>query len=510
VTESVVEVRGLRFAYPGGPPLLAVDSFDVVGPGLVAVVGQSGAGKSTFGALIGGQEQAPYEGSIRVLGREWSALSRRRQDDERQRHRRRIGYIPQGYGLLAHFTPLEMLMLDMGDAGIPEAERGDRARRALRAMGLTDMRDRPIAELSGGQQQRVAIARMLARDVGLVVADEPTANLDPDTTRDVMVALGQAAEAVPVIVITHDRWVADQCQWRLELSAAQEGRQPAVHGPRRLLALSSAAAGHLEMWRADGDGPVRHRWWSDEDEWSEWWDMRLPRRARAAAISASSRGPWDHELLVSDFDGKLWCCDWRTDAWSEWEQVPFEGAARTVALSSAGPGELERWVVDRAGRLWHQWIEGGTWSDWSEMPLDAGSALLTSVAACPRVGGPYELVASDSHGRAWHRWRTGDGWSDWHRLPVEGVRGVDISSARPGHLEIWAVHADGTIRHSWSGQDGRWSAWHGQVLPEGLRATSVAAGSRGDGHHELMARSSDGQVFHRWWGETGWSQWARA
>ncbi|MGY1843953.1 ABC transporter ATP-binding protein [Modestobacter sp. SYSU DS0875] len=218
MAEKIVEVRGLRFSFPDGPTVLSIDEFDVTGPGLVAVVGQSGAGKSTFGALIGGQEQAPYEGSVKVLGQEWSVLAQGRQDDERQLHRRRIGYIPQDYGLLPDYTPWEMLLLDMGDAEIDEEQRTPRAQRALEAMGLAEMRDRRIAELSGGQQQRVAIARMLARDVALVVADEPTANLDEATTRDVVAALRRAAESVPVIVITHDRWVADQCRWRLELS----------------------------------------------------------------------------------------------------------------------------------------------------------------------------------------------------------------------------------------------------------------------------------------------------
>jgi putative ABC transport system ATP-binding protein len=227
VTENLVEVRGLRFAYPEGPAVLAVDEFDVSAPGLVAVMGPSGAGKSTFGALIGGQEQAPYEGSIKVLGQEWSDLALGRGDDERQLHRRRIGYIPQDYGLLPHYTPGEMLMLDLGDADVPEEQWSARAEQALRTMGLEEMGDRRIAELSGGQQQRVAIARMLARDVALVVADEPTANLDPDTTRDVVAALRRAAEGVPVIVITHDRWVADQCQWRLELQPPGEAAQPA-------------------------------------------------------------------------------------------------------------------------------------------------------------------------------------------------------------------------------------------------------------------------------------------
>jgi ABC-type transport system involved in cytochrome bd biosynthesis fused ATPase/permease subunit len=83
VTAPVVEVTGLRFRYPGGPLLLAVDEFCVSEPGLVAVMGESGAGKSTFGALIGGQEQSPYEGSLRVFGQEWSAVVEDGRDADR-------------------------------------------------------------------------------------------------------------------------------------------------------------------------------------------------------------------------------------------------------------------------------------------------------------------------------------------------------------------------------------------------------------------------------------------
>ncbi len=244
MTDPVVDVVGLRFSYPGGPVLLAVDEFRVSEPGLVAVMGESGAGKSTFGALIGGQEQSPYEGSLKVFGQEWSAIVEGGRDADRQLHRRRMGYIPQGYGLLPNYTPEDMLLLDMGDAEIDQAERPGRAERALEAMGLTGMEDRLISELSGGQQQRVAIARMLAREVGLVVADEPTANLDVATTRDVLDALRQAARRIPVIVITHDQWVADQCQWRLDLpSLATEGAdsRPETHGVRRSPAGSGAS-----------------------------------------------------------------------------------------------------------------------------------------------------------------------------------------------------------------------------------------------------------------------------
>ncbi|GAB3356012.1 ATP-binding cassette domain-containing protein [Modestobacter lapidis] len=513
MTDKVVDVSSLRFRYPGGPALLAVDRFEVSDPGLVAVMGQSGAGKSTFGALIGGQEQAPYEGSLKVFGHEWSSIVEDGRDADRQRHRRRIGYIPQGYGLLPNYTPEDMLMLDMGDAEVDQDARPGRADRALQVMGLAEMRDRPISELSGGQQQRVAIARMLAREVGLVVADEPTANLDVATTRDVLEALRQAGRRMPVIVITHDQWVADQCRWRLDLpdlATEGEAKRPETHGVRRVVDVSSAAPGSLGMWHVDQDGGIRHRRWPHGNRWSEWDRTELPEGARAASTGAGSRGEGDHEQLVADFDGRVWARQWRDGAWAPWAALPFDGVARSVAVSSAGAGHLERWIVRNDGELWHQWTEEGGWSGWARMAGRHEFQRITSVAAGSRGDGHHEIVAADTQGRAWHRWRAAGGWSDWLGLPVDDVRSVALSSGGPGHLEMWAVLSDGALQHSWSGPDGAWSAWHRMPPPDGCRIVSVAAGSRGDGNHELIAAAADGALLHRWWAGHGWSDWVGA
>jgi ABC-type lipoprotein export system ATPase subunit len=500
VTAPVVEVAGLRFRYPGGPLLLAVDEFCVAEPGLVAVMGESGAGKSTFGALVGGQEQSPYEGSIRVFGQEWSAVVEDGRDADRQLHRRRIGYIPQGYGLLPDYTPWDMLLLDLGDADVPAAERAGRAERALEAMGLAGMADRLIAELSGGQQQRVAIARMLARDVGLVVADEPTANLDVATTRDVLDALRQAGRQIPVIVITHDQWVADQCGWRLDLpslATAGEDARPETHGVRRVVDLWSPAAGRLETWHVDRDGGLVASGQRSE----------LPEGALAASVSAGCPAEGDGRLLVADFDGRLWTRAWQGRDWGPWERLPFDGTARSVATSSAGPGRLARWVVQDDGQLWHADAGPDGWSEWERMEAPGR---ITSVAAAPRADGGTELLVSDTHGCAWSRRGGAAGWSGWAGLPVDGVRAVALSAVDPGSPEGWVVRSDGGLQHSRSGPDGGWSAWQPMSAPEGLRIVSVAAGPGPDRGQVLAAVTADGALLHRREEGGGWSDWVRS
>ena len=511
MTGPVVDVVGLRFRYPGGPVLLAVDEFRVSEPGLVAVMGESGAGKSTFGALIGGQEQSPYEGSVQVFGQEWSAIVEDGRDADRQLHRRRIGYIPQGYGLLPNYTPWDMLLLDMGDAEIDQAERPGRAERALQAMGLTGMADRLISELSGGQQQRVAIARMLAREVGLVVADEPTANLDLSTTRDVLDALRQAGRRIPVIVITHDQWVADQCQWRLDLpSLATEGpdSRPETHGVRRVVDVWSPAPGLLETWHVDPDGGLRHRR-SDGGPGSDRPRSELPEGALAASVSAGSAAPGDGQLLVADFDGRLWTRRVQGREWGPWDRLPFEGTARSVATSAAGPGRLERWVVQNDGQLWHQGAGPDGWSEWARIEGPTGAGRVTSVAAGSRADGGSEVVVSDTQGCAWARRRGADGGAGWQGLPVDGVRSVALSAAGPASLVRWAVRSDGSLQHSRSGPDGAWSAEQGMSAPDGLRIVSVAAGPHGDRDQELAAVTSDGSLLSRREEAGGWGDWLR-
>ena len=213
----LVRIRDLAYSYPRGPEILRIPALDVSGRGLIAITGPSGAGKSTFVELLAGTLQSGYEGSVEVLGSEWRDL---RRDADRQRHLRRIGFIPQDFGLLPDRTPRQMLQQDLTDSGVPPDEHDGRIERALSEVDMGDLADQRIASLSGGQGQRVAIARMLARDVDLVIADEPTANLDPGLRGVVMDLLRKLSAHVPVIVVTHDAAVAEVCDRTIILQPA--------------------------------------------------------------------------------------------------------------------------------------------------------------------------------------------------------------------------------------------------------------------------------------------------
>jgi len=213
----LIRIRDLAYSYPGGPEILRIPALDVSGRGLIAITGPSGAGKSTFVELLAGTLQSGYQGSVEVLGSEWQDL---RRDADRQRHLRRIGFIPQDFGLLPDRTPRQMLQQDLTDSGVPPEEYTGRIERALCEVDMGDLADQRIASLSGGQGQRVAIARMLARDVDLVIADEPTANLDPELRSVVITLLRKLSEHVPVVIVTHDAAVAEACDRTIILQPA--------------------------------------------------------------------------------------------------------------------------------------------------------------------------------------------------------------------------------------------------------------------------------------------------
>ena len=247
---ALVRIRDLSFGYPGSSSqVLRIPALDITGRGLIAITGPSGAGKSTLIELLAGTLREPYGGSLQVLGQEWRSLTG---DAERQRHLRRIGLIPQDYGLLTNRTPRQMLEQDLADAEVPAGERAGRIASSLAQVGIAEFADRQIGQLSGGQRQRVAIARMLARDVELVIADEPTANLDRELTWQTLAILRQLAAKAPVLVITHEPEVAEACDRTIVLQALAEPAAAVpvsvsqVSRPRRRALLAAglvAAAG---------------------------------------------------------------------------------------------------------------------------------------------------------------------------------------------------------------------------------------------------------------------------
>lgn len=168
----------------------------------VALVGPSGAGKSTF-LHIAGLLETPDGGEVRVNGRDCSQMS----DDERTRVRRaEMGFVYQFHQLLPEFSALENVMLPQLIQGRSKGQARDRAAELLTGLGLGERLDHRPAELSGGEQQRTAIARALANAPRLLLADEPTGNLDPKTSEHVFVELVHMIErtGVGALIATHN------------------------------------------------------------------------------------------------------------------------------------------------------------------------------------------------------------------------------------------------------------------------------------------------------------------
>lgn len=182
----------------------------------LAVMGPSGAGKSTLLALIGGLD-AVQAGSIRV----GDQLVERLRGAELAAYRRRtVGFVFQHFGLLEALSARENVELAMALAGVPPAERRHRAGELLERVGLADRAGHRPAALSGGERQRVAIARAVANRPALLLADEPTGNLDEDTADQVLDLLSQvrAETGCTMIVVTHNPEVANRADSRVRLS----------------------------------------------------------------------------------------------------------------------------------------------------------------------------------------------------------------------------------------------------------------------------------------------------
>lgn len=208
MNQTVIDIQGITKTYVNGklsvPVLHGIDL--VVNKGeFVSIMGPSGSGKSTFMNILGCLDR-PTTGSYRLNGDEVATLS----DDELAYVRnKQIGFVFQSFNLLTKLTALENVALPMIYAGVNKKMRIERATQLLQSVGLGERMDHLPSELSGGQRQRVAIARALANNPAIIMADEPTGNLDSKSTIDVMnIFRGLYDEGRTIILVTHEPEIA--------------------------------------------------------------------------------------------------------------------------------------------------------------------------------------------------------------------------------------------------------------------------------------------------------------
>ena len=208
MNHSVIDIQGITKTYVNGKlsvPVLHGIDLQVNKGEFVSIMGPSGSGKSTFMNILGCLDR-PTTGSYRLNGDEVATLS----DDELAFVRnKQIGFVFQSFNLLTKLTALENVALPMIYAGMDKKSRNERAAALLSSVGLGDRMDHLPSELSGGQRQRVAIARALANNPAIIMADEPTGNLDSKSTIDVMnIFRGLYDEGRTIILVTHEPEIA--------------------------------------------------------------------------------------------------------------------------------------------------------------------------------------------------------------------------------------------------------------------------------------------------------------
>ena len=205
---SILSTKQLTKQYGGEPNIVkALDGVNIsIEPGeFVAIIGQSGSGKSTLMNMLGCLD-VPTSGTYILNGQDVSGLTDNELSDIRNRE---IGFIFQGFNLIAGLTAIENVELPLIYRGIGRKERLRLSRIAPEKVGLKARMDHKPSEMSGGQQQRVAIARAIAQAPPVILADEPTGNLDSGSTKEIMEILKELhAEGRTVILITHDNEIA--------------------------------------------------------------------------------------------------------------------------------------------------------------------------------------------------------------------------------------------------------------------------------------------------------------
>ncbi len=206
--DTLIEVKNLMKIYNRGENevrALNDESFTIMRGEFVAIIGQSGSGKSTFMNMLGCLD-VPTSGSYYLNGKDVSGLL----DDELSDIRNKeIGFIFQGFNLIPNLTALENVELPLIYRNVPAAKRHELSVASLKKVGLENRMDHKPSEMSGGQQQRVAIARALAAAPPVILADEPTGNLDSASSKEIMQILRDLYnEGRTVILITHDNKIA--------------------------------------------------------------------------------------------------------------------------------------------------------------------------------------------------------------------------------------------------------------------------------------------------------------
>ena len=207
---AAIELKNLTKTYKlGDETLNALDGVDctIQSGEFVAITGPSGSGKSTLANIIGGLDR-PSSGTVVVDGQDLSHVSDRQLSDYRNKH---LGFVFQSFNLQGTQTALENVMLPLVFARMKGKDRKARAKECLEAVGLGDRLKHKPSQLSGGQRQRVAIARALAVKPSIILADEPTGNLDSARGDEIMKLLrGLNKQGITLIVITHDSSIAKQ------------------------------------------------------------------------------------------------------------------------------------------------------------------------------------------------------------------------------------------------------------------------------------------------------------